>query len=156
MPIEERALNLRVVAPMELHELVELYSHVHPASDPRPRAAADESVWAQVLAQPGLTVFVADHGGRLVSTCTLIIVPNLTRGARPYAFLENVVTHPDCRRRGFGSAVVRHAMSQAWQRNCYKVLLQTGSRQEETLKFYESVGLERGITTGFAARAPTA
>ena len=146
---------IRAVAPTELHRLVELYSHLHPAADPRARAVADDGAWALMLAQPGLTVFVAELDGRLVSTCTLIIVPNLTRGARPYAFLENVVTHPGYRRLGHGSAVLRHAMSHAWERNCYKVLLQTGSKREETLKFYESVGLQRGITTGFAARAPT-
>jgi hypothetical protein len=36
-----------------------------------------------MLAQPGLTVFLATEGGEAVATATLQIVPNLTRAARP-------------------------------------------------------------------------
>jgi GNAT superfamily N-acetyltransferase len=91
---------------------------------------------------------------RLVATCNLTIIPNLTRGARPYGIIENVVTHPTYRQRGLSTKVLRYALTIAWQQNCYKVMLLTGSKQEETLQFYERAGFERGIKTGLIAVPP--
>src|SRR5690606_38760709 len=100
----------------------------------------------------GLSVLVGVFDAHLVSTCTLVIVPNLTRGAMAYGLMENVVSHTDHRRKGYVTALLKHALAIDWQNGCYKVLLQTGSKRDGTLKFYESVGLVRGITTGFVAR----
>jgi GNAT superfamily N-acetyltransferase len=97
---------------------------------------------------------VAEAAGELVSTCTLVIVPNLTRGARPYGLIENVVTHSRHRRTGLGQAVLSAALKAAWNADCYKVMLATGSRHEETLRFYEKAGFTRGGKTFFEARRP--
>ena len=79
------------------------------------------------------------------------IVPNLTRGAKPYGLIENVVTDAAYRRRGLGRQVLHAALEKAWQEHCYKVMLLTGSKQEETLRFYEGSGFKRGVKTGFVA-----
>ena len=97
---------------------------------------------------------VADLGGQLVATCVLAIIPNLTRGARPYAIIENVVTHKSYRRRGLGTAVLLHAVQAARSRNCYKIMLLTGSQRPETLRFYERVGFTRNVKTGFVMPLP--
>ena len=89
--------------------------------------------------------------GELVSTCTLTMIPNLTRMGRPYGLIENVVTHPDYRKQGLGTQVLRYALNIAWEHGCYKVMLMTGSKREETLLFYEKVGFKRDIKTGFVA-----
>jgi GNAT superfamily N-acetyltransferase len=81
-------------------------------------------------------------------------VPNLTRGARPYGLIENVVTHPDWRGRGIGTAVLHHALNLAWDADCYKVMLLTGRTDEATLGFYERAGFAGGEKTGFVARPP--
>lgn len=101
-----------------------------------------------------ITILVADVEGRLASTCTLVIVPNLTRATRPFGIIENVVTHPDHRRHGLGRAVLTAALETAWAADCYKVMLATGSRKLETLRFYEGAGFERGGKTFFQARRP--
>jgi hypothetical protein len=76
--------------------VLELYKYLNPY-DPVPQPSEAARQWAKLM--DTARVFVADLHGTLVSTCVLVIVPNLARGARPFAVIENVVTHPDHRQR---------------------------------------------------------
>jgi GNAT superfamily N-acetyltransferase len=116
--------------------------------------ATAERVWSQLLTSDFMTVIVAQATKQLVSSCTLAIVPNLSRGGRSYGVIENVVTHADHRRQGLGRRVLAHALDLAWQADCYKVLLATGSKRETTLRFYEEAGFLRGGKTYFEVRRP--
>ena len=89
-----------------------------------------------------------------MSSCTLAIVPNLSRGARPYGVIENVVTDAAHRQRGLGRAVLHAALAKAWAANCYKVLLATGSKRDSTLRVYQDAGFERDAKTYFEIRRP--
>lgn len=72
--------------------MLELYRYLHP-TDPKLALTSEiEQLWQQICSSPHLQYFVADVAGALVSTCTLTIIPNLTRGPRPYGVIENVVT----------------------------------------------------------------
>ena len=62
-----------------------------------------------------------------------------------------VVTHPDYRKRGFGRQVLDAASDAAWQAGCYKVMLMTGSKKPETIRFYLGAGFEQS-KTGFQKR----
>ena len=97
-------------------------------------APTAEAAWSALMGSDLIKVVVADAAGMLISTCTLVTIPNLTRGVRPYGLIENVVTHPDHRRTGLGRAVLSFALAAAWKAGCYRVMLATGSRREETLR----------------------
>lgn len=77
---------------------------------------------------------------------------NLTRNARPYGLIENVVTHPDYRNKGYGTAILKKAVDIAREHNCYKAMLMSSRKEESTLRFYEKAGFERGDKTGFVIR----
>lgn len=145
------AALVRRALPADLAGLLDLYRHLNPA-DPELPAECSDAAWQAMLASPGMTVFVAEADGRLLASCTLVVAPNLTRGARPYAFIENVVTHPDARRRGLGQAVLKAALAEAWAADCYKVMLMTGRKDEAIVRFYEAAGFERGSKTAFQIR----
>jgi GNAT superfamily N-acetyltransferase len=145
---------VRTARSTELAGLLNLYHHLHP-DDPAPDSATAEAAWSALTDSDLIKVIVAEAAGLLVSTCTLVIIPNLTRGVRPYGLIENVVTHPDHRRTGLGRAVLSFALDTAWTAGCYKVMLATGSRREETLHFYEGAGFDRGGKTFFEARPVT-
>lgn len=145
--------NIRAAADHDLPQVLSLYRHLHP-QDPELDEAAAQCVWSTLLASGFMTVIVAQSAELLVSSCTLAIVPNLSRGGRSYAVIENVVTHADYRQLGLGRRVLAHALNLAWQADCYKVLLATGSKRESTLRFYEGAGFHRGGKTYFEVRRP--
>jgi hypothetical protein len=92
---------IRSAVQHDLPEVLSLYRHLHP-HDPPLETVVAERIWSTLLASGFTTVIVAQAAERLVSSCTLAIVPNLSRGARSYGVIENVVTHADCRRQGLG------------------------------------------------------
>ena len=137
----------------DLGSLLALFrvSEVSAAAEPVERA---ERIWAQMLSREGVTVFVAPVESKIVSTCMLITAPNLLRSGRQHAFLENVVTHPDFRGRGYGRAVVLAALAAAWEQDCHHVFLQSGRADPRVHRFYEGCGFEPGVRTAYVARRP--
>jgi len=113
-----------------------------------------ERIWAEMLARDGLTIFVSEADEKIVSTCKLITAPNLLRSGRQHAFLENVVTHPDYRGRGFGRAVVLAALASAWEQDCFHVFLQSGRADPRVHRFYEGCGFTPGLRTAYVAKRP--
>ena len=93
-----------------------------------------------------------EHDGKIVGTCTLAKVEGLSHGCRPFGVIENVVVLDSARSRGIGRQLVRHAIDQAEAWDCYKVILETGTKNEWKLRFYESCGLTRGSKTAFIKR----
>lgn len=137
---------IRLVRPDELAGLLELYTHLHNNTVPDD---LPETLWREIMCDPNHNIIVAEQDSLLVSSCVLIIVPNLTHHRRPYALIENVVTHAAYRKQGYASAVLDYAKEIARQRNCYKIMLMTGSKEESTLRFYERAGYNRQDKTGF-------
>ena len=145
----QTAPTIRKIRKDELSGLLSLYRHLHPNE---PVTTDVERLWQRILADPQLHYLVAEAAGQLVSSCTLAIIPNLTRNARPYGLIENVVTHSNFRRQGIGTRILHTALELAWAQDCYKVMLLTGRKDEATLRFYQQAGFEAGVKTGFVAR----
>lgn len=144
------SLTVRPASRDDLPQLLALYPHLNP-DDPIPPLDIAERRFAQLQAYPGSEIFVGLIDGAVVVSCTLIVIPNLTRGGQPYALIENVVTRADVRERGYGKEILRAAVEAAWQADCYKVMLMTGSKLPSTLQFYASAGFEQN-KTGFQIR----
>jgi GNAT superfamily N-acetyltransferase len=136
----------------ELDALLDLYKHLHAKDDPLPAREQVCKVWEGMLGSSMMKCFVIERDGRLVSSCVLTIIPNLTRGARPYGLIENVVTHAEYRQQGLGTAVLRSALEAAWRAGCYKVMLLTGRKDPGVHRFYQGAGFEGGEKTGYIAR----
>ena len=143
--------KIRKAEHTDLPGVLKLYRHLHPA-DPDPNEVDAERAWAALIGSEMTTILVAEIAGTLASSCTIAIIPNLTRGARPFGVIENVVSHPDYRRRGIGRSILAAALDIAWASNCYKVMLATGSKRPETLHFYAGAGMEQGGKTYFEVR----
>lgn len=142
---------IRSAARDDLAGLLALYRHLHP-DDPAVDTEMARRVWETLIDSALTTVVVAELAGRIVASCMLAIIPNLTRGGRSYGVIENVVTHREHRRMGLGRQVLAYALDVARKDCCYKLCLATGSKREATLRFYEGAGFERGGKTYFEMR----
>lgn len=138
---------IREIRADDYQQLMELYTHLHEKSVP-PFEQARE-VWEHILADDDYHIIVDEEDGMIVSSVTCLIVRNLTHGPRPYAWVENVVTHSDYRGKGFATKCLDYAKELAKRENCYRLVLMTGSKLPGTLKFYENAGYDREEKTGF-------
>lgn len=128
--------------------MLELYTQLH--DNPFPDINADLlTTWKKIVTDENHHIIVAEKNGQIVSSCVLVIIPNLTHSQRPYAFIENVITDILFRKQGLASACLEYAKQIAIQNNCYKIMLLTGSKQENTLVFYEQCGYNRNDKTAF-------
>ncbi len=139
---------VREITENELDSLLELYLFLHEDSIPE-KGTHLRRTWAQILQDDNHHILVNEVDGKIVASCVCVIIPNLTRNVRPYAFVENVVTHPDYRGRGCATACLNYAREIAQKENCYKMMLLTGSKEEATLRFYKKAGYNSTDKTAF-------
>jgi GNAT superfamily N-acetyltransferase len=149
--VDMDGITFRTITQTDREGLLALYRHLNPEDPPLMDKEAVRDTWNAMLADPKISCFVADHQTNLIASCVLVVIPNLTRGAQPYGLIENVVTHPDFRKQGIGTALLQFALSHAWTSGCYKVMLLTGRKEESVMQFYEKAGFKKGIKTGFIA-----
>jgi GNAT superfamily N-acetyltransferase len=132
----------------DLAEILQLYLFLHETEVP---AASEQltAVWNSIILDENHHLIVNVIEDRIVSSCICVIIPNLTRSIRPYAFIENVVTHGDYRGRGYATDCLNYARSIAEKENCYKMMLLTGSKEHEVLRFYQNAGYNNTDKTAF-------
>lgn len=148
-------LTIRALGPSDLPDLLTLYTHLHERDEPLPEQSAIDAVWKEILANPRIRYFGVFADLSLISSCTIAIIPNLTRACRPYGLIENVVTRADLRGHGHGKAMLGAALEFAWSQDCYKVMLMTGRKDEATLNFYRAAGFDGDAKRAFIAAPPT-
>ena len=131
---------IREIKTNELNKLLELYTHLH-------ELGVSENT--EHLEKTWNTICNDENHHIIVSSCVCVIIPNLTRNIRPYAFIENVVTHADYRGKGYATACLNYAKELAQKVNCYKMMLLTGSKNDKTLDFYKKAGYNLEDKTAF-------
>ena len=146
-PIGENNM-IREAKKEDLKEMLELYLFLHEESIPKMDEHL-EKTWNQIIEDKNHHLIVNEVDGKIVSSCVCVIIPNLTRNVRPYAFVENVVTHADYRKKGYAGECLEYAKRIAEGENCYKMMLLTGSKRAETLNFYEKAGYNSSDKTAF-------
>lgn len=132
----------------DLKGLLILYTQLHendmPACSPKLH-----NLWQEILQDRHHHIIVAEENGKIVSSCVILVIPNLTQGQRPYALIENVITENTHREKGFASACLHYAKELAKRYDCYKIMLMTGSKEEKTLSFYRKAGYQADQKTAF-------
>lgn len=141
-------MEIREAKKSDLHALLTLYTQLHDNNMPTMNEYL-EKLWTDILSDKSHHVIVGLVDGILVTSCVIIIVPNLTHNQQPYALIENVITHEAYRNKGYATSILDFAKGIAQKDKCYKIMLLTGSKKESTLKFYEKAGYNQKDKTAF-------
>ena len=146
-------IKIREIIQDDLEDLLKLYEQL----GPNPFVQVDEhilDVWNKILQNKDYHIVVAkdEENSKIVSSCTCVIIPNLTHNQRPYAVVENVVTDQNFRGKGYATSCLDFAKEIAIKNNCYKLMLMTGSKKETTLNFYRNAGYTDTTKTAFDQR----
>lgn len=139
---------VREIYEKELNDLLELYLHLHETSVPE-MSEHLRNTWETIIQDKNHHIIVNVIDDKIVSSCVCVVIPNLTRNVRSYAFIENVVTHEEYRGKGYATQCLDYAREIAEKENCYKMMLLTGSKKESTIKFYERAGYNSSDKTAF-------
>lgn len=149
---------IREAKKQDLKEMLELYEELYKNFYSDDKSISKESdvkeLWEKVYENSQLKYFVVDKDDKIVSTCTLTIIPNLSYKGRPYGLIEHVVTRKEYQGQGLGTKLLKHTLNFAWQENCYKVMLMTSENKESIIRFYEKAGFRQGVKTAFVAYSP--
>ncbi|HOU85023.1 MAG TPA: GNAT family N-acetyltransferase [Spirochaetota bacterium] len=135
----------------DLHGILLLYQQLFPGED-YGNDKAFLKTWSDILKDEKIHCFISYENNIPAATCTLVIIPNLTRNQRPYAVIENVVTNEKFRKKGYGRSIIEKAVECARLNKCYKVMLMSSLERNGAHLFYEKIGFDGNSKKGFQIR----
>ena len=141
----EGGVEIRRAVEADLIPLIELLAEMHEDDDSVPSAERAESTFRRIDSSDCRLILVAVVEGALVGTLDLFVMPNLTRGARPWAGVENIVVAASHRQRGIARSLLNTAIELARSAHCYKIQLVSHARRDAAHHLYENVGFDAPV-----------
>ena len=124
----------------DLPALLHLYAQLN--ETPALLTEQHQDAFAAIQADPRQRLLVVELGGAVIANAALIVVPNLGRGGRPWAIIENVVVDEPARGGRVGEALMRYMIEEARAAGCYKVTLMSRKWRADAHRFYTRLGFE--------------
>ena len=143
--------QIRLAEKKDYEQLLKLLRQLNPG-DPS-FSEIEARVFDEILQSKYLDLIVAENDNTLVGSCYLNVIPNITRGGKPYSVIENVVTDSSYRKLGIGKAIVSQALDLSWARGCYKVMLMSGRNKEGVHAFYSKCGFDGNQKRAYVQRS---
>ena len=119
--------TIRHATPADLAAVLHVHRE-HRGRDPVDPTPVEHSTWARMMAASDLTVYLVESGRAALATATVMLMPNLTYGCAPTAFIEAVVVVPAHRRRGIATAMMEHVLDDLRTAGADKVQLLSHKR----------------------------
>lgn len=111
-------MDIRLAEKSDLEQLLPLYSQLHDSMPIFDKSS--EKIWDDILRDKNHYVIAGLIDNKIVSSCVILIVPNLTYYGRPYALIENVITDESYRGNGYAAQCLDYAREIAKENRCYK------------------------------------
>ena len=78
---------LREANKSDLDGILQLYLYLHETSIPEDSDYL-RNTWDNIINDANHHLIVCEVDGKIVASCVCVIIPNLTRKVRPYAFVQ--------------------------------------------------------------------
>jgi GNAT superfamily N-acetyltransferase len=140
-----------ILTESEISSLLELYKQLNSLNEITINESTAKNIWNEIK-KHNIKYYIAKDNGKIIGSCYICIIPNLTRGGKSIGFIENVITDKEYRNRGIGKRIIGKAVEYAKEQNCYKVILQSGNKRTGAHKFYESIGFDGESKKAFEIR----
>lgn len=132
------AIRIRPAAEADLPELVELLRQLFELEqDFKPDASKQQAGLSLMLESPFAELLVAECGGRVAGFCGVQLQISTAMGSYA-AQIEDLVLHPEFRRRGIGSRLLDAAGAWAKQRGARRLQLNCDDQNLPAMRFYEA------------------
>ncbi len=141
-------IKLREAQVTDLYDLLRLFSVMY-GKEVEQTDERTIKIWNRMITDPFYHIIVAEEDGKIVSTCSCIIIQSLTYEHRPYAIVDNIVTRSEYRAQGLATACLQEAKRIAEDEGCFRMMLATTSKLESTHRFYEKLGYDKDDMTAF-------
>ena len=106
----------------------------------QPNAEKQRRALEAILANPTVgALYVAREGKRVVAMASLLYTISTVEGGRA-AWFEDLVVHPDERKRGIGEALLKHVVTQARAAGVTRITLLTDMQNERAQAMYRRAG----------------
>jgi GNAT superfamily N-acetyltransferase len=139
---ERIAVSVRQAAEADLPAVLALYAQPDFNGEALDLDAA-KAMLARFGGYPDYRLYVAEVGGVIAGTFTLLIADNLARNGRHSAVIEAVVVATERQGEGLGRAMLSAALEIARRKGCYKAALSSNIKAKGAHAFYDSLGFER-------------
>lgn len=83
-------MKIREAKEEDLAEILQLYLYLHEKSIPEDSEQL-RNTWKSIMNDKNHHFIVCEVDVKIVASCVCVVIPNLTRNVRPYAFVENVI-----------------------------------------------------------------
>lgn len=127
-------MRIRELTSDDYDKYLPLINHFRPTSFSRTQF---EAVLANINTSGRIWV-IENADGSLIATATILYEHKFLWNTCVYAHIEDVCVHTDCRRGGYGKAIITHLLKEAKRNNCHKVTLDCAT---ENIPFYTACGL---------------
>ena len=106
----------------------------------QPNAEKQRHALDAILANPAIgKIYVAREGKRVVAMASLLYTISTVEGGKA-AWFEDLVVHPDERKRGIGEALLKHVVTQARAAGITRITLLTDMQNERAQAMYRRAG----------------
>ena len=141
--VDPSSIRVRPAADADLPAVLALYAQ--PDLDNGRVLPLDEAraILARFAAYPDYTLYVAEHGDKIVGTFALLLMDNIGHLGTPSAIVEDVAVAPEFQGAGIGRVMMDRAREVSRSKGAYKLMLSSNAKRERAHAFYESLGFER-------------